>query len=170
MTRLVPRLPALLVCAGIGAAAGWLAHEQWGGPIDEGPRGGAGGVSGGVGQRLEARLELLGHGAWYGFTVDRPGTLRFTVDLPEGVTSTLLWGRLGAPAPGEPPHLPEPAATERIAIAGPMQTPLTRRPIALGPHVLFVEQPALAMGEMRLPARVLIELLPDAPKRPDPPR
>lgn len=164
MPRSGLRLPVLLACLAIGAAAGWLAHGQWGGRADPG------GTVCPDGQRLEARLELLGHGAWYGFTVDRPGTLRFTVDLPVGVATTLLWGRIGTPPPGEPAHLPDPAATERIAIAGPMPTPLTRRPIALGPHVLFVEQPPLAMGEMHLPAHVLIELLPDAQECREPPR
>ena len=167
MSRLRTSLPLLLACLASGAAAGWLAHGRWGGPADGERTGGTACVDG---QRLEARLELLGHGAWYGFTVDRPGTLRFTVDLPAGVSSTLLWGRLGTPAPGEPPHLPEPGATERIPIEGPMSLPLTRRPIALGPHVLFVEQPPLVMGEMHLPARVVIELLPDATECREPPR
>lgn len=112
-------------------------------------------------QRLEARLELLGHGAWYGFTVDRAATLRMRVDLPPGVRSTLVWGRLGTALPGEPGHLPALPTAERVALEGPMAAPLVRRATGLGPTVLFVEQPALVMGEMHLAAHVVVEIEPD---------
>lgn len=114
-------------------------------------------------QVLEARLELLGHGAWYGFTVDRAATLRIRVDLPAGVRSSLVWGRLGVALPGEPGHLPATPTAERVALEGAMAQPLVRRATGLGPTVLFVEQPPLTMGEMQLAAHVRVEIEPDAP-------
>lgn len=118
-------------------------------------------------QVLEARLELLGHGAWYGFTVDRAATLRIRVDLPEGVRSSLVWGRLGAALPGEPGHLPATPTAERVPLEGAMAQPLVRRATGLGPTVLFVEQPPLTMGEMHLAARVRVEIEPDVAPCPD---
>jgi hypothetical protein len=155
------RLLPLLVAALAGGALGWYARAGTRSSVCPG---------GPPGQHLEADLELLGHGAWYGFTLDRPGLLRIKVDLPEGVASTLVWGRLGVAAPGEPGHLPDASSAERIPISGPMTAALERRPIALGPHVLFVEQPPLTMGAMHLPAHVTIEVLPDAGSCRDAPR
>ncbi|MFM8981037.1 MAG: hypothetical protein ACKOSS_11325 [Planctomycetia bacterium] len=147
-------LVAVLLLAALagGVAAGW------------GWRGGAASApppAPPAAQRLEARLELLGHGAWYGFTVDRAATLRMQVDLPPGVRSTLVWGRLGTALPGEPGHLPAVPTAERVPLEGPMAAPLVRRATGLGPTVLFVEQPALVMGEMHLAAHVRIEIEPD---------
>ena len=155
-SRLVPALLLLLLA---GGAAGWLARARWGTPP---PRASEVGGT----QRLEARLELLGHGAWYGFTLDRAATLRFEVELPDGVESSLVWGRLGAGGPDEPAHLPDPVVAERIALVGGLNGPYVRRASALGPHVLFVEQPSLTMGEMRLPARVRLQVDPDPPTCP----
>ncbi|MFM8387362.1 MAG: hypothetical protein ACKOCB_11180 [Planctomycetia bacterium] len=148
----------LLVLAALGAGVAAGLAWQRGGRAGAGPAG----LAAGSAQVLEARLDLLGHGAWYGFTVDRAATLRFTVDLPPGVRSTLVWGRLGAALPGEPGHLPALATAERVPLEGAMRQPLERRATGLGPTVLFVEQPALVMGEMHLAARVRVEIVPDA--------
>lgn len=110
---------------------------------------------------LEARPQLMGYGAWYGFTVDRAGTLRMTVDLPDGVSSALLWGPPGGDAARG--HWPDPASLERIALRGPMSAPLERRVRTLGPHVLLVEQAEVTMGHMDLPTHVRVELVPDHP-------
>lgn len=143
-------LLSLLAGLGAGGAAGWLLRA---------PAAPAAPVVAGGALRLEARPQLMGYGGWYGFTVDRAGTLRFSVDLPEGVESVLVWGPPGGE--GVRGHLPDPALAERIPLKGRMTAPLERRVKTLGPHVLLVEQAAATMGDMSLPSRVAVEFVPD---------
>jgi hypothetical protein len=138
----------------VGGGGGWIAHARWAARRSDVPD-----APGDV-QRLAARLQLVGDGAWYGFTVDRAATLRFTVELPPGVETSLTWGRLGPGLPGEPAHLPDPATAESIALKGGVNGPFERAAYALGPHVAFVAQPPLSMGDMGLPVRLLVEVAP----------
>ncbi len=155
MVTLMRPAPLLALLAGslLGGGAGLLWAGRAGAPPGPPPGVGAGALL------LEARPQLMGYGGWYGFTVDRAGTLRLTVDLPEGVESTLVWGPPGGGALRG--HLPDPALAERVPVRGPMAEPLVRRPATLGPHVLLLEQVPLTMGDMALPTRVRVELVPD---------
>lgn len=129
-----------------------------GGPPAGGAAGGAPPVPSG-GLALEARPQLMGYGGWYGFTVDRAGTLRFSVDLPAGVESTLVWGPPGGE--GVRGHLPDPALAERVPVRGGARVTIDRRPRTLGPHVLLLEQVPVTMGDMHMPSRVAVEFVPD---------